>query len=64
MGRADAIEAGHEIITLQNATENEAWKPVLNSVIESYLKDLEDQGLPAREVYERTVELSEQCQQS
>lgn len=64
MGRADAVEAGHEIITLQNATENEAWKPVLNSTIENYLQSLEDKGLPARDVYERTVELSEQCQQS
>jgi len=64
LGRADAVEAGHEVITLENVTENEAWKPVLESAIENYLQGLEDQGLPAREVYERTVELSAQCQQS
>lgn len=64
MGRADAVEAEHNIITLQNATDNEAWQPVLNATIENYLQDLEDKGLPAREVYQRAVELSEQCQQS
>ncbi|MBD3641899.1 MAG: TRAP transporter substrate-binding protein [Marinobacter sp.] len=64
LGRKDAVEAGHEIITLENATENEAWKPVLDSTIENYLQKLEDQGLPARDVYQRAVELSDECQQS
>ena len=64
IGRKEAVEAGHEIITLKNATENEHWKPVLNETIENYLQKLEDQGLPARKVYKRAVELSGQCQQS
>jgi len=64
MGRADAVEAGHNITTLKNITENEAWKPVLDSTIENYLQSLEDKGMPARKVYERAVELAEQCQQS
>lgn len=64
LGRSDAVEAEHNIITLQNATENEAWKPVLNATIENYLQGLEDKGLPARDVYKRAVELSEQCSQS
>lgn len=63
MGRQDAVDAGHNIVTLENATENEAWKPVLDATIEGYLQDLEDEGMPARKVYQRAVELSEQCQQ-
>lgn len=64
IGRADAVEAGHNIISLQNATDNEAWKPVLNLTIENYLQNLEEKGMPARRVYKRAVELSDQCQQS
>ena len=64
LGRADAVKAKHNITTLQNATENEAWKPVLASTIEKYLQSLEANGLPARQVYERAVELSAECQES
>lgn len=64
MGRKDAVEAGHEIITLDTQAEKAPWQPVLNATVESYLQDLEDDGLPARKVYQRAVELSDQCQQS
>lgn len=61
-GRTQAVENGHEIFTVENGSENPAWKPVLDSVSESYLADLEAKGLPARQVYARAQELSASCQ--
>lgn len=60
-GRAEAVAAGQEIITLEGGTENAAWKPVLDKATESYLAGLEDRGLPARAVFARAKELSVSC---
>ncbi|UTW10086.1 TRAP transporter substrate-binding protein [Marinobacterium rhizophilum] len=60
-GRAEAVAAGHEIITLEGGTENAAWKPVLDKATESYLSDLEGRGLAAREVFARAQALSASC---
>ncbi|GGO79838.1 C4-dicarboxylate ABC transporter [Marinobacterium nitratireducens] len=61
LGRQEAVDAGHEIITLEGGAENPAWKPVLDAATEKYLGGLEDKGLPARKVYARAKELSESC---
>lgn len=61
IGRSDAIKLNHQIITLQNAMENPAWRPVLESTIDKYLTGLEKRRLPARKVYDRAVELSAEC---
>jgi TRAP-type C4-dicarboxylate transport system substrate-binding protein len=60
-GRAAAVEAGHEIITIEGGGDNPAWKPVLSEATESYLTQLEGKGLAARKVYARALELSEIC---
>jgi TRAP-type C4-dicarboxylate transport system substrate-binding protein len=57
-GRAAAVKAGHEIVTIEGGDQNPAWKPVLSKATQSYLDDLEAKGLPARKVYDRAVELS------
>ncbi|GGO87412.1 C4-dicarboxylate ABC transporter substrate-binding protein [Marinobacterium nitratireducens] len=60
-GREEAAAAGHEIITLEGGAENAAWKPVLDAAAEKYLNELEERGLPARDVYARARELSASC---
>ncbi|MBQ0757151.1 MAG: C4-dicarboxylate ABC transporter substrate-binding protein, partial [Amphritea sp.] len=60
-GRAQAVELGHEIYTVEGGIENPAWKPVLDIATENYLAALEAKGLPARKVYARAQELSSTC---
>ncbi|MCP5367741.1 MAG: TRAP transporter substrate-binding protein [Hyphomicrobiales bacterium] len=60
-GRAAAVKAGHEIVTIEGGIENPAWKPVLAKAAESYLDELEGKGLPARKVYGRALELAKSC---
>jgi len=62
LGREQAVSLGHTMITIEDGANNPAWKPVLNATTENYLQELEDRGMPARKVYQRAVELSEQCQ--
>lgn len=62
-GRTAAVAAGHTIHQIEGGPENPDWKPVLEQATETYLKDLEGQGLPARKVYARAVELSKTCAQ-
>lgn len=59
-GRAQAVEAGHEIISIDTSTDP-LWKPILDKATEKYLSDLVEKGLPAREVYARAIELSASC---
>lgn len=60
-GRAQAVEKGHEIYTVEGGIENPAWKPVIDKAIEEYLSELEAKGLPARKVYARANELATTC---
>lgn len=60
-GREAAVEAGHEITTVEGGVNNPAWKPVVDAATESYLSDLEKQGLPARKVHDRAVALAASC---
>jgi len=61
LGRTEAAEQGHTIITIKDGADNPAWKPVLDVTTEQYLQSLEDKGMPARKVYQRAIELSDQC---
>ncbi len=61
-GRRQAVEAGHEIIQVEGGTDNPAWTPYIDKAREAYLADLESRGLPAREVYERALELRSECE--
>lgn len=60
-GRADAVELGHEILTLEGGAEHPQWKSVLDTATEKYLTELEEQGLPARQVYQRAQDLRDSC---
>ena len=60
-GRAQAVEAGDKIITIEGGTDNAAWKGPIEAALEGYLNDLEGRGLPARAVYERALVLAGQC---
>lgn len=61
-GRAQAVAAGHNIVTIEGGENNPAWKPILDQATESYLAELEDKGLPARKVYKRAQQLAVSCQ--
>lgn len=60
-GRAQAVEMGHEIYTVEGGANNPAWKPVLDQATEEYIESLEKKRLPAKKVYARALELSESC---
>lgn len=60
-GREQAVKAGHEIFKVEGGIENPAWKPVLASATQAYIKSLDDKGLPASKVYARALELSASC---
>lgn len=61
-GRAQAVELGHTIYTVENGINNPAWKPVLDQATDDYLMELEVKGLPARKVYSRAQALSIACE--
>ncbi|MFC6673315.1 TRAP transporter substrate-binding protein [Marinobacterium aestuariivivens] len=58
--RADAKAMGHEVKELDSEIQA-AWQPALERVTESYLDELEGQGLPARKVYSQAQSLSQSC---
>lgn len=60
-GRAQAVEAGHNIVTIEGGASNPEWKPVMDKAIEEYLGEVEAKGKPARKVYERALELAPSC---
>ena len=60
-GRAQAVKAGHNIVTIEGGENNPAWKPILDEATESYLSELEAKGLPGRAVYKRAKELAVSC---
>lgn len=57
-GRAQAVEMGDEIIQIEGGTSNPAWAPAIDAAREAYLDDLESRGLPARDAYQRALELA------
>lgn len=61
LGREEAVKAGHKIVTVEGGARNPAWKPILDRATEAYLSELEGQGLPARKVYARAVDLAQTC---
>ncbi|MBN0989133.1 TRAP transporter substrate-binding protein [Amphritea pacifica] len=60
-GRAQAVENGDKIYTVEGGISNPDWKPVIDGAIEEYLSELEAKGLPARKVYARANELAATC---
>lgn len=57
-GMAEAKQKGQQITTISPDHFNSEWKPVLDSVTQQYLDDLEAKGLPAKAVYQRAMALS------
>ncbi|OBX34747.1 bacterial extracellular solute-binding protein, family 7 [Halomonas elongata] len=60
-GKQEAIEAGHTIREVENPLEDPDWQKPLQAGIDSYLAELEERGLPGREVYEAALDASESC---
>lgn len=60
-GKQEARDAGHTIREIENPLENPDWQAPLQEGIESYLTQVEERGLPAREVYEAALAASESC---
>ncbi|MGR4070115.1 TRAP transporter substrate-binding protein [Halomonas sp. LR3S48] len=60
-GKQEARDAGHTIREIENPLENPDWQGPLQDGIESYLAEVEERGLPAREVYEAALAASESC---
>lgn len=60
-GRAQAVKAGHTIVTIEGGVENPEWKPYLDKARESYLSEVEKRGKPARKVHSRALEIAASC---
>jgi TRAP-type transport system periplasmic protein len=60
-GIADARAKGRTIIEIEGGVNNPAWAPAINAARDVYLNDLERRNLPARQVYERALELRNDC---
>ncbi len=58
-GLQAAQDAGNSIVTLTPA-EEDVWYQAALSIHQAYLADLDAQGLPATEIYERALELAGQ----
>lgn len=62
-GRAQAVKAGHNIVTIEGGVDNPEWKPFLDKAKESYLSEVEARNKPARKVYKRALEIAASCKQ-
>ncbi|MFC6673340.1 TRAP transporter substrate-binding protein [Marinobacterium aestuariivivens] len=60
-GREQAKELNHSFTVIEGGVNNPDWKPVLDQVTDSYLKELEAKGKPANAIYQRAQALSESC---
>lgn len=60
-GKQEAADAGHTIREVDNPLDHPDWQKPLKDGIESYLTELEERGLPGREVYDAALEASEFC---
>ncbi|MGJ7459309.1 TRAP transporter substrate-binding protein [Halomonas sp. RA08-2] len=60
-GKQEAQDAGHTIREIENPLEHPDWQQPLQDGIDSYLAELEERGLPGREVYEAALVASEAC---
>ncbi|OBA00233.1 TRAP transporter substrate-binding protein [Halomonas sp. G11] len=60
-GKQEAVDAGHTIREIDNPLDHPDWQKPLRDGIESYLTELEERGLPGREVYDAALEASESC---
>lgn len=56
-GRAEAVDAGHQLVPVQQAD----WQPVFEQSRQAYLSGLEKRRLPANQVYQRALELADAC---
>lgn len=61
IGRKQAVDAGHNIVTIEGGTENPVWKTPIVNARKAYLDDLQGKGLPARDVYNQAVALAASC---
>ncbi|MHB0775212.1 TRAP transporter substrate-binding protein [Halomonas sp. WWR20] len=61
-GRQEAVDAGDEIVTIDNPLEHEQWGPVLKDTIDGYITSLQDQGLPGAETYDKVMTLKASCE--
>lgn len=60
-GRQEALDAGDEIITIDNPLQDDDWGPVLKDTINRYVSDLQEQGLPGAKTYDNVMTLKESC---
>ncbi|SFU81983.1 TRAP transporter substrate-binding protein [Halomonas korlensis] len=60
-GKREAEDAGHTIREIENPLEHPDWQKPLQDGIDNYLAQVEERGLPAREVYEAALTASESC---
>ncbi len=57
-GLAEAKEMGDSIVKISDEQMQSDWKPILDSVTQEYISNLEAKGMPAQKVYDRAIELS------
>lgn len=56
----EAKQRNDLLITLDEVSKT-AWQPILQKATQQYINDLEKKGLPAQKVYQRALELKQQC---
>ncbi|MCK2046227.1 TRAP transporter substrate-binding protein [Chromohalobacter moromii] len=60
-GRQEALDAGDEIITIDNPLQDDDWGPVLKDTVNRYVNDLQEEGLPGAQTYDNVMTLKESC---
>ncbi|WP_136068568.1 TRAP transporter substrate-binding protein [Modicisalibacter radicis] len=60
-GRQEALDAGDEIITVENPLEDADWGPVLKDTIDRYVSGLQQDGLPGEQTYDSVMTLKASC---
>ncbi|TGG93615.1 TRAP transporter substrate-binding protein [Natronospirillum operosum] len=60
-GIDDAMANDRPINVIEGGTSHPDWAPAMERSLERYLSEVEERGLPAREVYDRAMELRNTC---
>jgi len=60
-GRAQAVASGHTISSIDNIMDNPAWKPVLSSVVDSYLATVSKPSIDASDIYQKALTYKQSC---
>lgn len=61
LGRQEAVEAGHHIVTIDRPYEDPRWAGPLNATVEAYLEQLDARGLAGRAALDAALTARDRC---